>query len=242
MPDIFVDPGKPQEEKPNTPEKIEALGDTQEVIAPTPEVKPEIKEEIKPQTKEKSKHRPHLFTSFAPNPPSVVSFNDKNEDEVLLLFLRKHLITNLPWILKALLMAAVPIIFEVLNSFGYFTVTLLTPEVKTLIYAFYYFFIFAGYVFVNYMTWFYNISLVTNERIVDIDFSDLVFENVSATKLSQVEDVNYKQIGLARSIFDYGDILVQTAASTDEFQFASVPHPEKVIRIINNLIGKESNA
>ena len=227
MPDIFVDPGE-SEKKSTEPEKTQAQ-----------EPKSAL---LKEGHKTKSNHRPHLFTSYAPNPPSVVAFSDKNEDEVLLLFLRRHLITNLPWVLKAILLALVPVGYELLNSFGFFSINLLTPEVKMIVYIFYYFAIFAGYVFVNYMTWFYNISLVTNERVVDIDFSDLVFENVSATKLSQVEDVNYKQIGCARSIFDYGDILVQTAASTDEFHFISVPHLEKVIRIINNLIGKESNA
>lgn len=219
MPDIFVDSDEVQE-KPAEPEK----------------------EEPKPQPKKKSNHRPHLFTTYAPNPPSVVFFSDKNDDEVLLLFLRKHLITNLPWILKALLLALIPVAYELLSGLGFFSIALFTSEVKMLVYVFYYFFIFAGYVFVNYMTWFYNISLVTNERIVDIDFTDLVFEDVSATKLTQVEDVNYKQIGFSRSLFDYGDILVQTAASTSEFQFKSVPHPEQVIKIINNLIGKESNA
>lgn len=159
-----------------------------------------------------------------------------------MLFLRRHLITNLPWILKALLFMSVPIIFEILNNYGLISITFLTTTQQIIIGGFYYFAVFSAYIFVNYITWFYNISLVTNERVVDIDFSNIVFEDVSATKLSQVEDVHYSQVGLSRSVFDYGDVLVQTAATTNEFQFNSVPHPEKIIKIINDLIGGEANA
>lgn len=83
---------------------------------------------------------------------------------------------------------------------------------------------------------------MTSERVVDIDFSQLVFESVAATKLTQVEDVSYHQVGVVRSIFDYGDVSVQTAGTATNFLFSGIPHPEKVVNIINDLIGTEPNA
>ena len=104
--------------------------------------------------------------------------------------------------------------------------------------SFYYYLVF-GYAFVNYITWFYNSSLVTTQRIIDIDFSHIVFENVSASKLNQIQDVHYAQIGVFASVFDYGDVTVQTAGtSVLGFDFLAAPHPEKVVHFINSLIGK----
>lgn len=43
------------------------------------------------------------------------------------------------------------------------------------------------------------------------------------------------------SLFDYGDVVVQTAAKEAMFEFGSVPHPEEVVRIINELMVKEGD-
>jgi len=185
--------------------------------------------------------RVHALSSYFED-PSKVKFTNILEDEILLLFLRRHFMTNLPWILKAFALCLIPVIFEFLGAFGFYTTDFIGTSGKFIVYFFYYFFILSGYVFVNYMTWFYNISLVTNLRIVDIDFSDVVFENVAATKLSQLEDVSYIQIGILRSIFDYGDVHVQTAGTNANFEFLAIPHPENVIRIINSLIGRKHHA
>lgn len=243
MPDIFVD-----QDSPEIPQKPEIKS------AEKPEEK--LKEEpAKTAADPASLNRTELMESLGIRShggrlsglssyfedPSKVKFTNMIDHEILLLFLRRHNITNLPWVLKAIAMALIPVIFEFLSSFGFYSSGFISPTAKLIVYGFYYFFILSGYVFVNYMTWFYNISLVTNIRIVDIDFSEIVFENVAATKLSQVEDVSYAQIGVFRSVFDYGDVHVQTAGSASNFEFLAVPHPENVIRIINHLLGKTNH-
>lgn len=243
MPDIFIDKDS-QEPKKSEREAIvldEEVSEEPKNTDQTPSSMPTAeKTELLDSLGIKS-HGGHLhgLSSYFED-PSRVKFTNKLDDEILLLFLRRHFITNFPWFLKAFAMALVPVIFEFLGAFGLYSTDFVALPGKIIVYLFYYFFIFSGYIFVNYMTWFYNISLITNIRIVDIDFSDIVFENVAATKLSQVEDVNYKQIGLLRSIFDYGDVHTQTAGTASNFEFLAVPHPENVIRIINHLLGKRN--
>lgn len=180
----------------------------------------------------------HAFSSYF-EAPKKVKFANELDEEILLLFLRQHFVVNIPWIIKAIALGLIPVLFEFLAAFGFYSTGFADITSKFILYFFYYFFIFSGYVFVNYMTWFYNISLVTNLRVVDIDFSDIVFENVAATKFPQLEDVSYSQIGIIRSLFDYGDVFVQTAGTARNFEFMAVPHPENVIRIINSLLGKK---
>lgn len=80
--------------------------------------------------------------------------------------------------------------------------------------------------------------LVTNQRIVDIDFENLVYKNVAETKLTLVQDVSYTQTGAIRTVFDYGDVLIQTAGTIDNFDLHAVPIPERIVNIVEDLIGK----
>jgi hypothetical protein len=232
MPDIFVDKddAPPQENQPQ--------------IAPETKNEENKNSDNRQQIVELQLHKDHAhshFTTAYCEYPAGVVFADKLSDEVLLLFLRKHFVTNMPWVISAIGLLLAPLLLLFIVDFGLLTFDFLPSSYVTMFLVLYYFFIF-GFLFVHYLTWFYNIGLVTNQRIIDIDFSSLVFENVDATKLSQVEDVGYKQVGIIRSIFDYGDIHLHTAGPTSNFEFFAVPHPEKIINIINNLIGKAKHA
>lgn len=220
MPDIFV--GNTMETSVKNEEK-----------APSVETKPTY-------SSHKTHNHTHLFSAYCDN-PNAVKVADKIEGEEILLYLRRHFVTNIPWIFNTIGLIIIPFIVMYAYRFGLVDLSFISTSFFTFSGAFY-FLIVASYAFIKYLSWFYNVSLVTNKRIIDIDFSSLIYENVEATKLSQVEDVGYSQIGIIRSIFDYGDVNLHTAGPASNFEFLAVPHPEKVINIINNLIGKTKHA
>lgn len=227
MPDIFVgNPAHPNTEAEKTSEAKPVEESTQ--------TKPHI-------TPQKGKHiHSHLISAYCDH-PQAVKVADLQDDEEILLYLRRHFVTNVPWIIRAIGSALVfPFLFYI-NSFGIIDISFIPYNFIIFATILYYQIVFS-YMFVKYLSWYYNISLVTNKRIIDIDFSSLIYENVAATKLSQLEDVSYSQIGIIRSIFDYGDVTLQTAGTVSGFDFLAVPHPEKIIKTINNLIGKTKHA
>ncbi len=227
MPDIFVgNPAHPNTEAEKTSEAKPVEESTQ--------AKPHI-------TPQKGKHiHSHLISAYCDH-PQAVRVADLQDDEEILLYLRRHFVTNVPWMIRAIGAVLVfPFMFYV-NSFGIIDITFIPYNFIIFATIFYYQIVFS-YVFIKYLSWFYNISVVTNKRIIDIDFSSLIYENVDATKLSQVEDVGYSQVGIIRSIFDFGDVNLHTAGPSSNFEFLAVPHPEKVIKTINNLIGKTKHA
>ncbi len=180
----------------------------------------------------------HLFSSFVANPRGI-HFQNQDSDEKVLLFIKRDLITNIVWVGISILFIFIPIIIAVASPFmGNFLNFL--PGRHIFFYLLLYYLFVGTYVFVNFFTWYFNIALVTNKRIIDVDFSSLVYKNVAATKLSLVQDVSYDQVGIVRSIFDYGDILVQTAGTLDNFHFEAAPSPENAVHIIQDLIGKEA--
>lgn len=175
-----------------------------------------------------------LLTSFRVKPDGV-SFRNQDEDEEIFLFLRKHFITNIPWIIFSLVLLFVPLPLVFLFKKATAPISL-SSSYTIVLTAFYYLAVFS-YILVGFITWFYNISLVTNKRVVDVDYSNVVYHDVALTKLDLIEDINFVQSGFIRSLFNYGDIFIQTAGEKTHFDFLAIPQPEKSANIIENLIG-----
>lgn len=181
-----------------------------------------------------------MLSSFCENPLGIV-FAQQESDEKILLFLRRHFVTNLLWILIASLLLLAPILLFIFRSELQFIGTINLPGQFILVFILFYYLAVFAYAFINFLSWFYNVFIVTQKRIVDIDYSNIVMHNVAFTKLSHVQDVNYTQTGFIRALFNYGDIFVQTAGNEVNFEALSVPQPRRAAHIIANLIGKETH-
>ena len=167
-----------------------------------------------------------LFYAFNKN-RRYAEINSQGNEQVLL-FLRAHPITNSSWIMFSVILIAIPLVFG--SSLNYFSLN--TNQVFFLI-VFWYAYTFS-YILTKFYFWYFNIGVVTNKRIIDIDVLNLLNTNTSATKIDKVEEVNKKTLGLAGSFFDYGCVYVETAGANPNIEFNSVPQPAEVIKIINS--------
>jgi len=177
-----------------------------------------------------------LFTAFWQNPKGI-SFDTQEADEHILLFLRQHFITNIPWVTATILLMLLPFLVVYLFSLTTHPFSLLPPPFIFPTFLFYYLIVLTN-AFTNFLKWYYNISLITPQRMLDIELKDLVDKKITATKMSLVQDVSVQYSGTLRTIFNYGDILVQTAGPIDNFVVNATPKPEIVVRTIEELIGK----
>lgn len=180
--------------------------------------------------------RPNFFTSLCPYPEGV-SFENQKEGEEIILLVRRDFITNVPWILTAILMIIVPLAILPLLPF-IFPFLNLSAETRLVTTLFYYLIVF-GFVLINYSLWYFRVGLVTNERLVDVDVHGILARDVAETKLDLVQDVSYTQVGVIRSIFNYGDIFIQTAGNNANFEFDKAPSPARISQIIGSLIGND---
>ena len=81
------------------------------------------------------------------------------------------------------------------------------------------------YVFVRFLDWYFNIYLITNERVIDFDFNPFAYHKISEAGLESIVDATQEVIGFLPMLFGYGDIYVQTAGESREFDFLAVPNP-----------------
>ena len=180
----------------------------------------------------------HLFSAFKKDPDGI-NFQDKEDDEKIILFIRRSFITNVKWIFFGSLLLVTPLFLPLILRFFPNPLPFLPNKSYFFFVAFYYLII-ATYWYINFISWYFNISLVTDKRVIDIDFSNLVYKDVAATKINLVQDVSFAQIGAIRTFFDYGDVLVQTAGTLDNFTFESAPQPGNIVHITEDLIGKRN--
>lgn len=183
---------------------------------------------------------PHMnvLSSFCHNPKDV-SFQTQKEKESIILFLRSHVITNLSWFLITFILIILPpITLTLLSNFGFNVLFVPAASRFALVFTLFYYLLVCSYVFINFLHWFYNVFIVTSQRVVDIDYSDIVVHNIAVTSLSHVQDVNYTQSGFIPTFFNYGNLFVQTAGNEMNFEALSIPKPREATHIIGDLTGK----
>ena len=93
-----------------------------------------------------------------------------------------------------------------------------------------------GYAFVSYVSWFFNIGIVTNLRVVDVDVNDITSKSVAATEMKDILDVEYNQKGFLQNFFDYGNVHMQLAGQNPNFEFLFIPRPARTADVISDLM------
>jgi hypothetical protein len=181
--------------------------------------------------------RINIFSTFSQNPKGI-SFEGQKEKESVILFLRSHFIKNMSWILITLLLIILPIvIWSYISNLGLnFLFSPIASRFTTVFILLYCLLVFT-YVFTSFLHWFYNVFIITSQRIVEIDYSDIVIHDIVATDLTHVEKVNYIQAGFAQTLLNYGNLLVHTKGNERNFEALHVPKPKETAHILKNLAG-----
>jgi hypothetical protein len=67
----------------------------------------------------------------------------------------------------------------------------------------------------------------------------LTTKKVSDADIDKIQDVSFTNAGALGAIFNYGDVLVQTAAEIVEFVFERVPNPAGIANVLQRLRTEE---
>jgi ABC-type multidrug transport system fused ATPase/permease subunit len=168
-------------------------------------------------------------------------FPSQLEEETIYLVVREHwfhfFLKILVWVFFAAAMltfnAYMPGLLPAIFTDKAGLITNLFIQVYTLFLALSLFLIFTFY--------YLNIQIITSLRIVEITQEGLFNHTVSELHIDKIEDVTSKTTGLFGTIFNYGDVYVQTAGTVERFEFLSVPNPAAIEKIILDLYEKNSN-
>lgn len=173
-----------------------------------------------------SKPSHHAWHSFCVRPQ--IKFETQTEGEEVILVLRAHPVTLIPWIINTIFLFVILIFIDnflpnFLSTAQIFFVNLIA--ITAILF----------YIWFNILSYLFNVGIVTNQRVVDVDLSGIIYKEVTEAKLSKIEDITDKTSGYFASVFNFGDVFIQTAGTEENIEFLKVPRPADVVRIINDL-------
>lgn len=173
----------------------------------------------------------HILHSFCIRPD--VRFDIQEKDEEVILTLRAHPITLLPWIINGLILFILLILLNIVFGSIFSTAQFFLLNLTLIIFI-------LSYLWFNFLSYFFNVGIVTNKRVIDVDFSAVIYREVTDANLNNIEDITSKSGGYFQALFDYGNVIIQTAGTAEvNVDFLKIPKPAQVVNIIDNLISQK---
>jgi hypothetical protein len=161
--------------------------------------------------------------------PRDILFETQIEKEEIILLLRRHPITNLSWILIAILMSLAPFLLRFFPFFEFM------PARFQFIGILMWYLLVIAFVLEQFLGWYFNVYIITDERLVDVDFISLIYKEISDAAIDKIQDVSFKMGGILGTMFNYGTVYIQTAAERPKFEFEDVPDPALVSKVLEKL-------
>jgi len=91
------------------------------------------------------------------------------------------------------------------------------------------------YAFLVWIDVWFDVWIITSERVINIEQKGLFARETSELALSKVQDVTSDVEGIVKSVLNYGDVFVQTAAEEERFHFRNVPDPVAIKDLVMKL-------
>lgn len=182
-----------------------------------------------------------MFSSYIENPTDC-RFEGQDKDEKILLLLRAHPITNIPWIVMAtvifFLPFFLPLVSKILLLIG-FNLNIIPDTILTAFLIINYLLVLV-ITFEGFLYWYFNVCLVTDQKVVDFDFESVLYKGVDLAPLSKIEEADSSVAGIIGTIFNFGMVSVQTAGENVAIKMKNIPRPSTVADFIIDLSKKGS--
>lgn len=161
--------------------------------------------------------------------------------EKIIFTCRRHPITFLPYIIFFLLLLTAPFGLYLLiakssliqyfqNQTGFIVAVLGGSVYYLSCYLFFY---------AHFVTFHLDLWIVTNDRLLDMEQKTLFHRTISEVDLYQIQDASSEVHGLFPSIFNYGNIILQTAGAVPKFLFRNVSNPNHLREQILKLAAED---
>ncbi len=143
--------------------------------------------------------------------------------------LRRDGITFTPQLFLFLVLSTIPFI-------GYFFLSNYFPEMLNgslsfpllILFTSIFYFSIILFLYTEFILFYLDISIVTNDRIVEMEQLGLFSRTISELELFRIQDVTSEVNGFFPSLFHYGNVLVKTASENTNIIFHNIKNPEKI--------------
>lgn len=174
----------------------------------------------------------NFFLSYIPKPHRA-HFATQEAEEQIVLILRQHPIVL--W--KRIALIALAVVVPLFSGPGFLADFFPPNFIMAMRFSWY--LLTFSFALETFLIWFFSVFIITDERIVDVDFVSLLLRDISSAKIDAIQDLSSKAGGLLASVVNFGTVHIQTAGEQREIEFENVPYPAKVMALLNELIIEE---
>lgn len=91
------------------------------------------------------------------------------------------------------------------------------------------------YSFLVWIDYYFDVWIVTSERIINIEQKGLFVRHVSELDYKKIQDLTVEIEGFLPTVLNYGDLFIQTAGEQNRFVFRQIPDPHRIKSEVMNL-------
>jgi len=171
---------------------------------------------------------------------NIINFIHKKSYEKIVKTVRRDPITFVPYVLSFLILMLVPIgVFWLINTMfpSFFSGPVAYPVSVLFASAFYlclYLF------FYSYFVAFYlDMWVITNDRLIDVRQISLFAKSIAELDLYQIQDADSDVIGFFPTIFNYGNVTLQTAGPIPKFIIHNTHRPHELRELLLDLSAED---
>lgn len=165
-------------------------------------------------------------------------FPGQKSKEKLIKTFRKNILTLYKKGVKFLIFLAISIFFMMYVSqlellafaSNYINIAALLGIIFALSYGFY-----------TWMTWYYDVYILTSERIIEAKQKGLFNREVKEIALVKIQDITYSVSGFLSTVMELGNVKIKSVSGM-EIEMESISKPSVVREVITKLIEKKGKS
>lgn len=168
-------------------------------------------------------------------------FPGKESDEKVVALVRRHWIVISGDLLVHFIGLIIPAGGLIVLYYFYPSIfeTFFYPIVVLLL-SLYYLFVCCS-LFKKWVDYYYDVWIITDRRLIDVEQKGFFTHLVSELTLDKIQDVSIEIKGMIPSMFNFGNINVQTAAEVEKFSLEKIPAPNQVEALLLQTLRKYSS-
>ena len=79
----------------------------------------------------------------------------------------------------------------------------------------------------KYVLWLINVYIITNKRLIAVNYKSLVHKQVLETPFERIHNISYETKGFWRSLLQVGSVIVQIASLQRPLVLKNLKHPDQ---------------
>jgi len=163
----------------------------------------------------------------------------QNPDEKVLKVLRRGLILELPWMILT-----TGIVLFILQIGKFLPISNLNAELRDFID----FLRVISIVFIaafslnKFLNWLYSVNIITNQRILDFEFSEIGVKSITECQIKHIQSVSIQNEGLLSFLFGLATVKILTSGDNPNIDFEFISNSNEIQDLISDLArGKVSS-